>query len=80
LHAPFGWAATGGACEHAPYIALMGQDKKVRQGRLTFVLARGIGKAFVERDVDLDVVRAVLGMGGRRSRRDEGICASVLGQ
>jgi len=42
---------------------LMGQDKKVRQGRLTFVLARGIGEAFVERDADLDVVRAVLGDG-----------------
>ncbi len=42
-------------------MALMGQDKKVRQGRLTFILARGIGEAFVERDADLDVVRGVLG-------------------
>ncbi len=41
-------------------IALMGQDKKVRQGRLTFILARGIGEAFVTRDVDLGVVRGVL--------------------
>ena len=41
-------------------MALMGQDKKVRQGRLTFILARGIGEAFVERDADLAVVRAVL--------------------
>jgi 3-dehydroquinate synthase len=40
---------------------LMGQDKKVRQGRLTFILTRGIGEAFVERDADLDVVRGVLG-------------------
>ena len=30
----------------------MAQDKKVRDGRLTFVLARGIGEAFVTRDVD----------------------------
>lgn len=30
----------------------MAQDKKVRDGRLTFVLARGIGDAFVTRDVD----------------------------
>ncbi len=41
-------------------IALMGQDKKVRQGRLTFILARGIGEAFVTREVDLEVVRGVL--------------------
>jgi 3-dehydroquinate synthase len=38
----------------------MAQDKKVRDGRITFVLARGIGKAFVARDVDTEVVRAVL--------------------
>ncbi len=41
-------------------IALMGQDKKVRDGRLRFVLARGIGAAFLTEDVDLTVVRAVL--------------------
>jgi 3-dehydroquinate synthase len=44
-------------------MALMGQDKKVRQGRLVFVLARGIGEAFVEREADLGVVRGVLGDG-----------------
>ncbi|MHA1537072.1 MAG: 3-dehydroquinate synthase, partial [Alphaproteobacteria bacterium] len=42
-------------------MALMGQDKKVRQGRLVFVLAREIGEAFVEREADLGVVREVLG-------------------
>ena len=41
-------------------IRLMHQDKKVRQGRLTFILARGIGAAFVTRDVDIAVVRDVL--------------------
>jgi 3-dehydroquinate synthase len=41
-------------------LALMGQDKKVRDGRVTFVLARGIGRSFVARDVDPAVVRAVL--------------------
>jgi 3-dehydroquinate synthase len=41
-------------------LALMAQDKKVREGRITFVLARGIGKAFVARDVDTRVVRDVL--------------------
>ncbi len=40
---------------------LMAQDKKVRQGRLTFILARGIGEAFVTREADLDIVRQVLG-------------------
>jgi 3-dehydroquinate synthase len=35
----------------AELIALMGQDKKVRQGRLTFILVRGIGEAFITRDV-----------------------------
>jgi 3-dehydroquinate synthase len=41
-------------------LALMAQDKKVRDGRITFVLVRGIGKAFLARDVDTEVVRAVL--------------------
>lgn len=41
-------------------MALMYQDKKVRQGRLTFILANRIGEAFVCRDADLDIVRGVL--------------------
>jgi 3-dehydroquinate synthase len=41
-------------------IALMGQDKKVRDGRLRFILARGIGQAFVADGVDLGIVRGVL--------------------
>lgn len=41
-------------------VALMGQDKKVRDGRLAFVLARDIGAAFVARDVDLGMVRTLL--------------------
>lgn len=41
-------------------IALMGQDKKVRQGKLTFILARGIGEAFVTQEVDLEAVRDIL--------------------
>ena len=39
---------------------LMGQDKKVLDGKLRFILARGIGQAFVTSDVPKDVVRAVL--------------------
>jgi len=41
-------------------MALMAQDKKVEAGRLRFILARGIGEAFVAEDVDLGVVRGVL--------------------
>ena len=39
---------------------LMGQDKKVVDGKLRFVLARGIGAAFVASDVPSDVVLGVL--------------------
>ncbi len=41
-------------------LSLMAQDKKVVDGRLRFVLARGIGEAFVASDVPPDAVRAVL--------------------
>ena len=41
-------------------IGLMGQDKKVVDGKLRFILARGIGQAFVADDVPGDKVRAVL--------------------
>ena len=41
-------------------IRLMGQDKKVRQGRLTFILLRDIGEALVCRDADTRLVKAVL--------------------
>jgi 3-dehydroquinate synthase len=39
---------------------LIAQDKKVRRGKLTFILVRGIGRAFVENDVDAAEVRAFL--------------------
>jgi 3-dehydroquinate synthetase len=39
---------------------LIAQDKKVKRGRLTFILVRGIGRAFVENDVDAADVRAFL--------------------
>jgi shikimate kinase / 3-dehydroquinate synthase len=35
----------------------MKQDKKMRDGKLTFVLTRGIGKAFTRHDVPEDLVR-----------------------
>jgi 3-dehydroquinate synthase len=48
-----GWSAEA-------LIERMGQDKKVRAGTLTFVLVRGIGKAFVTRDVAVDDVRRLV--------------------
>ncbi|MCR9156311.1 MAG: 3-dehydroquinate synthase [Rhodobacteraceae bacterium] len=39
---------------------LMGQDKKVIDGQLRFILARGIGKAFVTSDVPSDTVLKLL--------------------
>jgi 3-dehydroquinate synthase len=41
-------------------MALMAQDKKVIDGRLRFILARGIGQAFVADGVDGSVVAALL--------------------
>jgi 3-dehydroquinate synthase len=38
----------------------MAQDKKAEQGRLNFILAEGIGRAFVARDVDAGAVRSFL--------------------
>jgi 3-dehydroquinate synthase len=41
-------------------LSLMGQDKKVVDGKLRFILARGIGEAFVADDVPPDLVRGLL--------------------
>jgi 3-dehydroquinate synthase len=38
----------------------MAQDKKAEGGRLTFILARGIGEAFVAKDLDAAAVRDFL--------------------
>jgi 3-dehydroquinate synthase len=38
----------------------MAQDKKVQDGKLRFILARGIGDAFITSDVPPEAVRAVL--------------------
>ncbi len=48
-----GWTA-------ARLIAHMGHDKKVAGGKLTFILARGIGRAFIARDVDEAALAAFL--------------------
>jgi len=41
-------------------LALMAQDKKVLDGKLRFILARGIGESFVTSDVPRDRVHALL--------------------
>jgi 3-dehydroquinate synthase len=41
-------------------LALMAQDKKVVDGQLRFILACGIGEAFVTGDVPADAVLGVL--------------------
>jgi 3-dehydroquinate synthetase len=41
-------------------LAAMRQDKKVERGRLTFILAKGIGESFVARDVEAVDVAAFL--------------------
>jgi 3-dehydroquinate synthase len=38
----------------------MSRDKKVSGGRITYVLVRGIGEAYLDAAVDLDDVRALL--------------------
>jgi 3-dehydroquinate synthase len=50
----------GGLPDAAGLLELMGQDKKVVAGELRFILARGIGEAFVSADVPQEAVRALL--------------------
>lgn len=41
-------------------IGHMAHDKKVADGKLTFILLRGLGQAFVTRDVPLEAIKSVL--------------------
>ncbi len=50
-----GWSA--GADE---VVTAMAQDKKVRRGALTFILARRVGECFIARSVEPEAVRAFL--------------------
>lgn len=50
-----------GAWPHADALMeLIAQDKKVQRGKLTFILARGVGRSFVADDVDPTAVRDFL--------------------
>jgi 3-dehydroquinate synthase len=46
--------------EAAALLEIMGQDKKVRAGKLTLILVRGIGEAFITRDVTSQTVSTFL--------------------
>jgi 3-dehydroquinate synthase len=50
----------GGTPDAEQLMTLIAQDKKVTRGKLTFILARGIGNAFVAPDVEAAEVRAFL--------------------
>ena len=52
--------AQEGLADADALMALMAQDKKVKRGRLTFILLRDIGKAYIAPDVDPAQVRAFL--------------------
>jgi 3-dehydroquinate synthase len=50
----------GGAPDADRLMELMAQDKKVKRGRLTFILARAIGDSFIAPDIESAEVRAFL--------------------
>ena len=50
----------GALPDAAGLLELMGQDKKVVDGQLRFILARGLGEAFVTSEVPRDAVMTVL--------------------
>lgn len=50
----------GGMADADELFALMGQDKKVVGGRLTFIMVRGIGQAFITREIEPATVKAFL--------------------
>src|SRR5690606_29667373 len=59
-----------GSFRSAALLKRMAGDKKAEAGRLTLILARGIGEAFVARDIDAGAVKAFL------DRELAGWCAS----
>ena len=57
---PDSLAASGVTASGAALVEHMRHDKKASGGRLPFLLARGIGRAFLDRTVDLAAVQAFL--------------------
>jgi 3-dehydroquinate synthase len=52
--------AQEGLADADALMALMAQDKKVRRGKLTFILLEAVGRAVIEKDVDPSRVRDFL--------------------
>ncbi len=50
----------GGNPDPATLVEIMHQDKKVERGALAFILAKGIGKAYVAHDIEPESVRLFL--------------------
>lgn len=50
----------GGVPDADRLMELMAQDKKVKRGKLTFILLRDIGSAYIAPDIDLALLRAFL--------------------
>jgi shikimate kinase/3-dehydroquinate synthase len=48
----------GGAPDIDRLMDLMAQDKKIKQGKLTLILVRGIGASFIAPGIDAAEVRA----------------------
>ena len=57
---PYELGALGRRFSASRLIGHMQSDKKMRDGRLAFVLARGVGEAFTSRDVPEAAVASVL--------------------
>jgi 3-dehydroquinate synthase len=57
---PYDLASARTSASGAALVVHMMHDKKIARGTLAFILARGIGKAFVSRDVQLDDITAFL--------------------
>ncbi|MEO1608219.1 MAG: 3-dehydroquinate synthase [Pseudomonadota bacterium] len=51
---------TAAPADAATLVRLMGQDKKVRDGQLTFIMAHDIGRAFVTRELSSEKVQDFL--------------------
>ena len=52
--------AQEGLADADALLALMAQDKKVKRGKLTFILMEAIGRAVIAPDVDPALVRSFL--------------------
>ena len=50
----------GGVGSAGDMLEAMAQDKKVRNGQITFILARGIGESFIAPDIPIESARAFL--------------------